>query len=159
MNNVNDSLNKILALVSIANEIEGRTKFQKIVFILKSKGVKFHETFKYHYYGPFSADLQLEIEELVDRNLLNEKTSLPYKYSLKQKHKIEDDSIKEKVDLIKFLCNQDYQNLELVSTIYFLQNNGFTDINLIEKKLRVLKPHLKNKIKKSFELKDEIDKY
>ena len=59
---------KILALIKLTdNKIDGRTKFQKIVYILKNNGVNFEEQFKYHYFGPYSPELQLEIEELIDR--------------------------------------------------------------------------------------------
>jgi uncharacterized protein YwgA len=75
-------LNKILSLVNEAGRIQGRTKFQKIVYILKIKGANFNERFSYHYYGPYSSDLQLEIEELVDRQILNQQNFNPSSYKV-----------------------------------------------------------------------------
>ena len=44
----------ILELVNKCGKIEGRTKFQKIVYILQNLGVPFEEKFTYHYFGPYS---------------------------------------------------------------------------------------------------------
>ncbi len=129
---------------------------------MKIKGVNFHEKFKYHYFGPYSPDLQLEIEELVDRKYLNENLSnLPYHYKLNSNISFErNNSISDKEDFVKYLSKQNYQELEVVSTIYYLiENNGITDENIIKKKLAALKPHLKGKFVSSFILKEQIDNY
>ncbi len=158
---LNDNLKRIITLLDVAGNIRGRTKFQKVVYILKNKEIPFNEKFKYHYYGPFSSDLQLEIDELVDRNILVEKNMNPYDYEVNKENKIKfnkDLNISGKKELIQFLKNKDIKELEITSTIYYLENNGLKDKDILRKKITALKPHLRDYIDSSFKLKDEISK-
>lgn len=155
-----NDINRILTLVKKAGKIDGRKKFQKIVFILQSKGVDLPEKFKYHYYGPFSSDLQLEIDELVDSKVLIEDhlENNSYSYQISQNTKFDEDSnIVDKELLINLLNKEDTKVLELTSTIYFLEKEGWSEKEFIEKKLRSLKPDLTKYISKSFDLKEKID--
>lgn len=151
---------KILALIKLANnKIDGRTKFQKIVYLLKNHGVDFSEKFKYHYFGPYSSELQLEIEELVEQGIIKERSSNPYVYMIDDKfiNEINDDILKEKKALIDLLVNEDYQDLELLATIHYLVNNNLKDENALKNKLKMLKPQLKNRIDYAFSLyKEEL---
>lgn len=156
----NYKLKKLVSLVKIIREIEGRTKFHKMVYILKNKEVSFNEKFKYHNYGPYSPDLQLEIDELVDRKILIETVHKPYKYSVN--NKLSDDNFTDtelysKNILIQYLSDQDSQDLELVSTIYFLRNNMYSNNEAIKDKLEILKPHLSDRINKAFIIHNEIE--
>jgi uncharacterized protein YwgA len=155
----NNDFDRIISLVSIAGEIDGRTKFQKMVYILKCKGAGFSERFKYHYYGPYSLDLQLEIEELVHNEQLTctEQTSSTYRYCVKS------DSHERGVlarfeKLIGELNKTNYRILELVGTIFFLrEEEGVTDKHIIREKLKFLKPHLEQHIEDAFMLEDRIN--
>ena len=161
MKTLNENFNRILSLLDKLQKIQWRTKFQKIIYILKNKGIPFNEKFKYHYYGPFSADLQLEIEELVDRNIIIEKGMNPYIYELNDEFTDsfeKDKIIKMKHELLTFLNNQDYQVLEVVSTMFFIQNHLSSDEKIIKRKTAALKPHLENLIEKSLKIKMEIEK-
>lgn len=155
-----NNINQILTLIKEAGIIDGRKKFQKIVFIIQSKGVDIQERFKYHYYGPFSSDLQLEIDDLVDSGILLEEYSENH-YSYRMSPDITDFSIDEDVharkDLIRYLNSIDTRVLELTSTIYFLQREGYNERNIIEKKLELLKPHLIPLLKESISVKEKID--
>ncbi len=155
----NDGIKRILTLFEEAGNISGRTKLQKIVYILKNKEIPFRQKFKYHYNGPYSPDLQLEIEELIDRNILIEKEVNSYIHVINKDTEIEyekDPWLSEKKDLIRFLNNQDFEKLEVTSTIYFLEKSGITDKGIIKKKIEALKPNLKDYIDSSFKLKEEI---
>jgi len=49
----------------IAKKVEGRIKLQKVIYILQTKGlVNFELDYKYALYGPYSQDLQLQIDYL-----------------------------------------------------------------------------------------------
>lgn len=160
MSKLRENLDNLLTLVKVAGTIEGRIKFQKIVFILKYKGIRFNETFKYHYYGPYSAVLHLEIEELVDREFLIEAHTNPYIYKLNPDKQIawkENSDIKKNEKLIKFLNEQTSNQLELISTIFFLEKTGLTDKDIIHKKIAFLKPHLKDHLREAFQLKKQIN--
>ena len=155
--------NNILSLVSIAGVINGRTKFQKMVYILKCKGVYFPEKFKYHHYGPFSLDLQLEIDELVFNGLLSENGSLEpnptYSYSISTKDQNNGEFLKY-AELITVLNSASIKVLELTSTIFFLKNQEkITEKSIIIEKLKFLKPHLESYIDKAFDLETKIDSF
>lgn len=64
-------IEKLLIILKKSGAIAGRTRFQKIVFLLKSKeGVHFDYRFIPYYYGPYSAELQLEINLLEAAGLI-----------------------------------------------------------------------------------------
>ncbi|MGE7765444.1 YwgA family protein [Peribacillus sp. NPDC096540] len=62
----------IINAISTAGEVSGRKKLQKIVYIAKKLSFPFHEKFQFHFYGPYSEELTLRIEELCDMGYLNE---------------------------------------------------------------------------------------
>jgi uncharacterized protein YwgA len=62
----------IINAISTAGEISGRKKLQKIVYIAKKLSFPFHEKFQFHFYGPYSEELTLRIEELCEMGYLNE---------------------------------------------------------------------------------------
>jgi len=70
-----------LKLVSELGGINGRTKFQKIVFI-GQKERRLPEVFKFngYYYGPYSKELTDTIEMLIKLGLINEKVIIGEEY-------------------------------------------------------------------------------
>lgn len=52
--------------------IKGRTRFQKIVFLLEEQGIDFGYEFKPYLYGPYSTELKSNLTMLADLGLLNE---------------------------------------------------------------------------------------
>ena len=163
MSNLRKNFDNILTLVKVAGTIDGRIKFQKIVYILQTKGIAFNEQFKYHYYGPYSPVLQLEIEELVDRKILKEeKSSNSYTYKLNPSETTDfelNSDLESKQDLINFLKEQTPNQLELVSTIFFLEKAGPDDETIIHKRIAFLKPHLKDIIEAAFTIKNKLTNY
>src|SRR5690606_33793173 len=67
----NDHL-KLLNLFAVSGLIEGRKKLQKMVYIAKKLNFPFQEKFDFHYYGPYSEELTLRIEELCNSGFLKE---------------------------------------------------------------------------------------
>jgi uncharacterized protein len=63
---------KIMNAILAAGEIAGRKKLQKIIFIAKKLSFPFQEKFSFHFYGPYSEELTLRIEELCNMGYLNE---------------------------------------------------------------------------------------
>ncbi|CAH0345031.1 YwgA family protein [Bacillus sp. CECT 9360] len=63
---------KIINAISAAGEVTGRKKLQKIIFIAKKLSFPFQEKFSFHFYGPYSEELTLRIEELCDMGYLSE---------------------------------------------------------------------------------------
>ena len=76
---------------SLENEpIEGRTRLQKMLFLLQQEynSCDFQYQFHAYDYGPYSSTLQFDIDELIQQGLLKESTEglsngkLKYKYSI-----------------------------------------------------------------------------
>ena len=72
----------ILKFVASVPSIVGRKKLQKLVYLMKFAGVPFEERYFWHYYGPYSADLALQIDTLVNKGLLEEKPSIGFEYQI-----------------------------------------------------------------------------
>ena len=151
---------KLLTMLQlVGGRLFGRKRFQKIVYILQAKEAPFEENFSYHYYGPYSSDLQLEIDNLVDKGLIKEeepRDSSCYIYTIEEKIE-EDASVAKFSDLIDLLRTATTDVLELTSTVYYLVDKGTVDKSILEKKLKTLKPSLQKSIPEAFKLYEEIE--
>lgn len=68
--------NRILRFVVAAGgKVMGRKRFQKAVHLLQFLGYPLPETFSYHHYGPYSPELQDELDFLAEIGLLEETRS------------------------------------------------------------------------------------
>ena len=146
----------IMQFFAIARKVEGRIKLQKILYILQTKGViDFELDYTYALYGPYSEDLQLEIDYLISIGYLKESIDgNTYNYELNDKFPlpINTDEIIASENLISELLEKESQLLEVTSTIYYLKSDNYKDEKIIEQKLKLLKPNLENKIESAFEL-------
>ena len=122
---------KLMQAVSVSGEIVGRKKLQKMIYIAKKIDFPFQERFQFHFYGPYSEELTLRVEELCNMGFLNEVKEkkggyYQYRYTLT-------DSGREflslnQVDmplLPECLLDMNGQNarfLELVSTVLYFDN-------------------------------------
>lgn len=118
----------IINVISTAGEISGRKKLQKIVYIAKKLSFPFHEKFQFHFYGPYSEELTLRIEELCDMGYLNEvkeKKAGYYQYCYSITEAGQDFLSIQEVDMPALdacLLDMNEQNarfLELVSTVLY----------------------------------------
>lgn len=78
---------KLMAVLQNAGEVIGRKKLQKIIFIAKKLNFPFYEKYDFHFYGPYSEEVTLKIEELVNLGLVQETQEkvrgyVQYRYSL-----------------------------------------------------------------------------
>jgi uncharacterized protein YwgA len=114
-------------------EIIGRTRFQKIVFLLRQKfGVAFSYNFTPYYYGPYSSDLQHEISLLSLMGFLDISPSngVPYTHRLTEKGIMAAKSIEEQY-------RKDPEVLNLISSIgYFKGKSTFVLINEAKKLMK-----------------------
>ena len=151
----------IMQFFEIAKKVEGRIKLQKVIYILQTKGlVNFELDYKYALYGPYSQDLQLQIDYLTIIGFLKETGKTNYTYEVNNKFPIPinvEDDINENKSFIEELLNKESQLLELTSTIYYLKSYNYKEQDDIEKKLSLLKPNLKSKIKGAFELYSSLE--
>ena len=122
---------KLMQAILVSGEIIGRKKLQKMIYIAKKVEFPFHERFQFHFYGPYSEELTLRVEELCNMGFLNEIKEkkggyFQYRYTLT-------DTGKEFLSLNEVempflencLCDMNEQNarfLELVSTVLYFDN-------------------------------------
>ncbi|WP_102026385.1 YwgA family protein [Salirhabdus sp. Marseille-P4669] len=74
---------KLITFFSQCEQIIGRKRLQKMIYILKKCNIPFNERYQFHFYGPYSEELTLQVEELVNLGFLNEekeKKSSYYQY-------------------------------------------------------------------------------
>ena len=55
-----------------SGEVIGRKKLQKMIYIAKKLDFPFGEKFQFHFFGPYSEELTLRVEELCNMGFLNE---------------------------------------------------------------------------------------
>lgn len=63
---------KVMKAIAASGEIIGRKKLQKMIYIAKKLDFPFHEKYQFHFFGPYSEELTLRIEELCNMGFLNE---------------------------------------------------------------------------------------
>ncbi|RLQ93460.1 YwgA family protein [Falsibacillus albus] len=122
---------KLMSAFAASGEIIGRKKLQKMIFIAKKIAFPFQEKFQFHFYGPYSEELTLRIEELCNMGFIHEVKEkkggyYQYKYSVTEEGT---DFLKmyelEMPKLESVLLNMNEQNarfLELVSTVLYFND-------------------------------------
>lgn len=122
---------KVMKVFLASGEIIGRKKLQKMIYIAKKINLPFYEKYDFHFFGPYSEELTLRIEELCNLGFLNEVREkkggyFQYRYTLT-------DSGKEflghyELDLPPLepcmidMNGQTARFLELVSTVLFFED-------------------------------------
>ena len=92
---------KLLVVLGKSEEIRGRTRFQKIIYLLKKKKVvDFAYDFIPYYYGPYSQDLQIEINLLEAADLIEVEPAggFPSAHMLTEKGKAAAREIEQKLE-------------------------------------------------------------
>ena len=123
---------RIINAIASVGEISGRKKLQKMIYIAKSISFPFEEKFQFHFYGPYSEELTLRIEELCEMGYLNEKKEkqksyVQYCYSLTESGEeflrmypvVNMPCLKECLEDMK---EKSARFLELVSTIIYFRS-------------------------------------
>jgi uncharacterized protein YwgA len=63
---------RIAALIQQSGRNSGRKKLQKSIYIFQKLGFPFHQIFHFHFNGPYSEELSVQLEELCDFGFLIE---------------------------------------------------------------------------------------
>jgi uncharacterized protein YwgA len=148
----NDKLIKIIKASNILDDTDNeiaKEKIQEIVYILKSLGENFKQSFKFEYNAPYSLDLQIELDELIRRNLLIKEKEFPESGNRALETSKKFDSLLNK------LVSMDQITLKLIATIYYLRNIDYSE-DIIERKLEVIVPYFKSNIKSAFSKYEEL---
>ncbi|NSL52983.1 YwgA family protein [Calidifontibacillus erzurumensis] len=122
---------KLMKVFSYAGEIVGRKKLQKMIYIAKKLHFPFNEKYDFHFFGPYSEELTLRVEELGNNGFLHEEKEkkggyVQYRYTLSKageeflRHfQIEMPHLE---DCIKNMNEQSSRFLELVSTVLYFED-------------------------------------
>ncbi|MEH7501175.1 YwgA family protein [Neobacillus drentensis] len=122
---------KLMQAVMVSGEIIGRKKLQKMIYIAKKVAFPFHERFQFHFYGPYSEELTLRVEELCNMGFLNEVKEkkggyFQYRYTLTEPGKeflsLNEVEMPFLQDCLVDMNDQNARFLELVSTILYFDN-------------------------------------
>lgn len=117
--------------VMVSGEIIGRKKLQKMIYIAKKVAFPFQERFQFHFYGPYSEELTLRVEELCNMGFLNEVKEkkggyFQYRYTLTEPGKeflsLNEVDMPFLQDCLVDMNEQNARFLELVSTVLYFDN-------------------------------------
>jgi uncharacterized protein len=126
-----------MCALAASGEIIGRKKFQKMIYILKKLSFPFQEKYQFHFFGPYSEELTLRIEELCNMGFIQEVKEkkggyFQYRYSLTEEgsdflslYAVEMPQIKE---CMEDMNGQSARFLELVSTILYFEELPREDV-------------------------------
>ena len=122
---------KIMHAIAASEEIIGRKKLQKMIYIAKKMDFPFQERFQFHFYGPYSEELTLRVEELCNMGFLNEIKEkkggyYQYRYTLTDNGKeflgLNAVEMPNLNSCLEDMNNQSARFLELVSTVLYFDN-------------------------------------
>lgn len=122
---------KIMHAVAASGEIIGRKKLQKMIYIAKKMDFPFQERFQFHFYGPYSEELTLRVEELCNMGFIDEEKEkmngyYQYRYRLTETGKeflsLHDLDLPQMDQCLLDINGQNARFLELVSTILYFDN-------------------------------------
>lgn len=122
---------KIMQAIAASDEVIGRKKLQKMIFIAKKLDFPFGEKFQFHFYGPYSEELTIRVEELYNMGFLAEVKEkkggyFQYRYTLTEAG--EEFLQENKMDIpylrvcLTDMNSQNARFLELVSTVLYFDN-------------------------------------
>ncbi|KAA0546152.1 YwgA family protein [Bacillus sp. BGMRC 2118] len=122
---------KVMKVFAEAGEVIGRKKLQKMIYIGKKLQLPFYERYDFHFYGPYSEELTLRIEELCNLGFLQEVKEnkggySQYRYSLTE---VGENFLQQNVEdtpelngCMKHMNDQNARFLELVSTVMYFED-------------------------------------
>src|SRR6478736_432268 len=117
--------------IAESGEVVGRKKLQKMIYIAKKLEFPFLEKFEFHFYGPYSEELTLRVEELCNMGFLHEvkeKNGGYYQYRYRLTEEGQEFLVENQMEmpyLKEAMTNMNDQNarfLELVSTVLYFDN-------------------------------------
>ncbi len=117
--------------IAASGEIIGRKKLQKMIYIAKKVTFPFQERFQFHFYGPYSEELTLRVEELCNMGFIDEVKEkkggyYQYRYTLTESGKeflsLNEVEMPYLEDCLTDMNGQNARFLELVSTVLYFDN-------------------------------------
>lgn len=141
----------------VNGEVRGRKKIHKLFFLYQAKGMNLGQDFIFHHYGVYSPSLGADLQQAQEWGLIEEDL-VGNTYIIRLKESKEEDtgsSLKEYENFIQLLAGKPAQLLEVLSTLVYLQQEGFKD-GVLFNKLNELKGHLEFYFEEAFKLAEEV---
>ncbi|MCP3739828.1 YwgA family protein [Rossellomorea sp. BNER] len=122
---------RLMSAFLASGEIVGRKKLQKMIYISKKLTFPFQERFQFHFYGPYSEELTLRVEELCNMGFISEVREkkggyFQYRYTITEEGQGFLNMYEEEMPFLKDCLEdmnlQSARFLELVSTILYFDN-------------------------------------
>lgn len=148
---------KIVQFISLANEVNGRKKLQKMVYIAKKMRFPFAEKYELHMYGPYSEELTLRVEELCEMGFLAERCTDKGSYVQYHYHVTNEgtsfletaDAPQDKLNAcVELLNSKSSRFLELVSTLLYFdhleQEEQIEKVRIVKSKLNFTDEEMEN---------------
>lgn len=143
-----------LAIDTCQSGVDGRKKLQKMIHIAEVLGYPLEEYFTLHLYGPYSQELAADVQRMKEMNIVIEREMDNY-YIIKLTEDGEkflehfQENIKEDIGVEKFnkmknlfrkLSFFEPWKLEIISTLFYFYQIGYTDFDHLQQKVRKAKP-------------------
>lgn len=140
-----DLVDYVAVLIRLAGgQIVGKTRLQKIAYLLEAKALGFGLEFDYHNFGPFSPDLAFAADDAESLGYIHTEEqyglhSVPYKIfrSTRKTPSVNRDKLsKDRRDALNIMKKHSAIVLELAATAIYLKNNGYSNDSWREVKKR-----------------------
>ncbi|MGM7703127.1 YwgA family protein [Pseudalkalibacillus sp. Hm43] len=158
---------RLIALFNYAREVVGRKKLQKMVYIAKKLKFPFGEKYQFHFYGPYSEELTLRVEELCNLGFLEEmkeKVSGYYQYRYvlteqgEQFLKHYDLELEPLQSCVTSMNEQPSRILELISTILYFDHLAKEEIVEKVQTVKQKQKYTTEEIEEAFNYIDDLKK-
>jgi len=148
---------KVVQFIGAADGITGRKKLQKMIYIAKKLQYPYKEKYEFHFYGPYSEELTLRIEELCNMGFLQEERQdkgsyVQYKYQMTDagehftKMAQVPEASSDLVACINQMKDKSSRFLELVSTLlyfdYLPKEEQIEKLHVVKGKLNFTKEEI-----------------
>ncbi|MBS4175376.1 YwgA family protein [Bacillus sp. FJAT-49736] len=158
---------RIMSALSASGEIIGRKKLQKMIYIAKKLSFPFQEKFQFHFYGPYSEELTLRVEELYNLGFIEEVKEkkggyFQYRYTITENgreflhlYETEMPCLKE---CLTSMNEQNSRYLELVSTVLYFDNLSKEEVVEKINKVKAKQRYTEEEINQAFDYIEELKK-
>lgn len=160
---MDQKMEKLISLVKYWGVIEGRS-IQAVINVLQSEGIYFLKYFKFSEVGPYSLDIEVELDYLF-RNKIFQKVpprGVSYLSTYSYIEETEyyafsnlDSDIENAKELIDLLKRLDGKSLQALSMIYYFKEDNYSKEE-IEKAITHFNPSLEVKLQEAFIAYDNV---
>ncbi len=160
-----DNHAKLVKVIASSAGIVGRKKLQKIIYIMKKLGYPFEEKYTFHFYGPYSEELSLRMEELTNLGFVSEvkeSKSNYYQYRYQVTEEGENFLEHSPVDLsnleaiVNDMNEKSSRFLELVATMLYFDDLDKADTERKVQEVKKKSNYTKEDMKEAWEFIEKI---